>query len=62
MIENVMDDLAKEKREKIEREINGLKKIIEETRSRNADSGDLSFDYYQLSCLEKELKELENSI
>ena len=58
----VMDDLVeKSKEEKIEelkRHIYYQKKMIEDIERHNPNSGDLSFDYYQLSEYEKELKEL----
>ena len=65
MIENVMDELAniqEERKKELERKIQYKKELIADIKKRNPNSGDLSFDEYQLYCLEQELKELENSI
>lgn len=68
MIENVMDELANierskimERKEELERKIKYQKEMIEEIEKRNPNSGDLSFDYYQLHELEKELEEIKQS-
>lgn len=46
-------------REEIEKDIENQKKSIELEKKFNEDSGELSFLYWQLSQLEKELKEVE---
>ena len=46
-------------REEIEKEIEEQKKTISTVEKFNEDSGELSFLYWQLSQLEKELKEVE---
>lgn len=59
----VMDDLVEkskeEKIEELERKIKYQKKMIEDIERYNPNSGDLSFDYYQLHELEKELEEIK---
>lgn len=48
------------KEELIKKEIEGLKWVIDSIKSRNEDSGELSFLYYQLHELEKELQGQQN--
>lgn len=47
------------KQELIKKEIEGLKWVIDSIKSRNEDSDELSFLYYQLHELEKELNASE---
>lgn len=68
MTNYVMEDLADigrskimERKEELERKIKYQKEMIEEIEKRNPNSGDLSFDYYQLYELEKELEEIKQS-
>ena len=58
IIEDLADTNRSKKIEELERKIKYQKEMIKEIEKRNPNSGDLSFDYYQLSELEKELKEL----
>ena len=48
------------KEELTKKEIEGLKWVIDSIKSRNEDSGELSFLYYQLHELEKELERKTN--
>ena len=63
LIDFVMEDLAdinrNKKIEELERKIKYQKKMIEDIERYNPNSGDLSFDYYQLHELEKELEEIK---
>ena len=46
--------------EELERKIKNKKELIEEIEKRNPNNENLSFDYYELHCLEEELEELKN--
>lgn len=46
-------------KENIKKEIDSLKEQIEVVEKRNSDNGNLSFLYWQLHELEKELKDME---
>lgn len=59
----VFKDLAdinrNKRKEELERKIKYQKEMIERIEKYNPNSGDLSFDYYQLHELEKELEEIK---
>lgn len=59
IIEDLADANRSKKIEELERKIKCQKEMIEEIEKRNPNSGDLSFDYYQLYELKKELKEIK---
>jgi hypothetical protein len=61
----IMEDLANinknKKIEELERKIKYQTELIKDIERYNPNSGDLSFDYYQLHELEKELEEIKQS-
>lgn len=60
--ENMTQEELKIRKEKLEKDIESQREMIKSIQSRNPYSGDLSFDYYQLHEMEKELEELNSYI
>lgn len=61
-LENMTNDEKKVRIEKLKREIESQREMIKSIERMNPNNGNLSFDYYQLHCMEDELSELESSL